>query len=94
MNAEWEQVERRAEAIARSLTGPTLLVRGGQSELVSEAAAQAFLVQVPGAEYVDVAEARHMVAGDRNDVFGDAILRFLHAHFGDGVAARPARRHG
>jgi pimeloyl-ACP methyl ester carboxylesterase len=94
VNAAWERVERDAEAIARRLTVPTLLVRGGQSELVSEAAAQAFLARVPGAEYVDVAEARHMVAGDRNDVFGDAILRFLHAHFGAGVAARPARRHG
>ncbi|MDQ4136196.1 MAG: alpha/beta hydrolase, partial [Pseudomonadota bacterium] len=94
VHAEWERVERDAEAIARSLSVPTLLVRGGQSELVSQEAAEEFLTQVPGADYVDVAEARHMVAGDRNDVFGDAILGFLRTHFGAGVEAHPQRRHG
>lgn len=94
INAEWERVEREAEAIARRLSVPTLLVRGGQSELVSQEAAEEFLTHVPGADYVDVAEARHMVAGDRNDVFGDAILRFLHAHFGVSARERPQRRHG
>jgi hypothetical protein len=34
------------------------------------------------AEYVDVADARHMVAGDRNDVFASAILSFLAKRFG------------
>jgi hypothetical protein len=29
---------------------------------------------VPHAEYVDVADAAHMIAGDRNDVFTDAVL--------------------
>ena len=32
---------------------------------------------VPHAEYMDVAGARHMVAGDRNDRFSTAILGFL-----------------
>ncbi|MCZ6558540.1 MAG: alpha/beta hydrolase, partial [SAR324 cluster bacterium] len=31
---------------------------------------------VPHGEYVDVSGAGHMVAGDRNDVFGDAVLAF------------------
>ena len=35
----------------------------------------------PRSEYVDVAEARHMVAGDRNDAFANAILSFMRRHF-------------
>ena len=31
----------------------------------------------PHAEYADVAGAGHMVAGDRNDLFNDAIVGFL-----------------
>jgi peroxiredoxin len=31
----------------------------------------------PHAEFVDVSGAGHMVAGDKNDVFADAILTFL-----------------
>ena len=32
---------------------------------------------VPHAEYVDVEDASHMVAGDRNDVFCEAVIDFL-----------------
>jgi pimeloyl-ACP methyl ester carboxylesterase len=32
---------------------------------------------VPHARFVDVAGAGHMVAGDRNDVFNDAVVAFL-----------------
>jgi pimeloyl-ACP methyl ester carboxylesterase len=85
VNAGWEEVERRAIEAARRLAVPTLLVRGGSSELVTPGAAAEFLGLAPQADYVDVAEARHMVAGDRNDVFGDAIVRFLAARLkGDG----------
>lgn len=67
------------ELIARlpDLHIPTLLVRGMQSELVREADAREFVERAPAARYVDVSGAGHMVAGDRNDVFSDAILDFL-----------------
>jgi len=67
----------RMEAAARSLSVPTLLVRGRQSDLLSEGGAQRFLELVPHAEFVDVAGAGHMVAGDRNDVFNGAVLAFI-----------------
>src|SRR3954449_7262192 len=76
VNAGWEEVERRAIEAARRLAVPTLLVRGGSSELVTPEAAAEFLGLAPQADYVDVAEARHMVAGDRNDVFAAALARF------------------
>ncbi|MEO6793155.1 MAG: alpha/beta hydrolase [Mycobacterium sp.] len=59
---------------------PMLLVRGQLSDLVSAENAEAFLARFPQVEFVDVAGAGHMVAGDRNDVFADAILGFLARH--------------
>lgn len=62
---------------ARSLTVPTLLVRGRQSDLLSEEGAREFLQLVPHARFADVGGAGHMVAGDKNDAFNDAVVSFL-----------------
>lgn len=72
-----DTVEDKLVEAAKRIDIPALLVRGGSSELVQEAHAREFLELVPHAEYVDVGGARHMVAGDRNDVFSAAILDFL-----------------
>jgi pimeloyl-ACP methyl ester carboxylesterase len=72
-----EEVERALVAAAKAVTIPALLVRGASSELVQEAHAKDFLGLVPHARYVDVTGARHMVAGDRNDQFAQAIKEFL-----------------
>jgi pimeloyl-ACP methyl ester carboxylesterase len=69
-------VDRLRDA-ARSLAVPTLLIRGRMSDLLSEAGAKEMLELAPHAEYADVAGAGHMVAGDRNDLFNDAIVGFL-----------------
>jgi len=69
------------EDAARSLRVPTLLVRGRMSDVVSEEAAKAFVELVPDIEYVDVENAAHMVAGDRNDRFTDAVVEFLERRF-------------
>ncbi len=66
------------ESCAQALDVPTLLVRGGLSDIVSEEGVRQFLALVPEAEYVNVTGASHMVAGDRNDVFGAAVVEFLH----------------
>jgi pimeloyl-ACP methyl ester carboxylesterase len=63
--------------IARNITVPTLLVRGRMSELVGEEHVRQFLEMVPHAKYAVVSGAGHMVAGDRNDVFADAVVAFL-----------------
>ena len=67
----------RLSLAADKLTVPTLLVRGGLSDVLSEDGAQAFLKQVPRAEYVNVKNAAHMVAGDKNDMFADSVIEFL-----------------
>jgi peroxiredoxin len=69
--------EERLQDAARHIKVPTLLVRGRVSDLLSEEGAQDLLRLVPHAEYVDVEGAGHMVAGDKNDLFNDAIVGFL-----------------
>jgi len=72
-----EKRHERFQACARKLALPTLLVRGGLSDVLSEEGAQEFLRTYPKSEYVNVTGAAHMVAGDRNDVFGTAVIEFL-----------------
>jgi len=72
-----EKFGARLEACARELTLPTLLVRGGLSDVLSEEGAKSFLEICPHSEYVNVTNAAHMVAGDRNDLFSDAVVEFL-----------------
>lgn len=67
----------RLKIAAAAITIPTLLVRGRVSDLLSEEGAQELLTLVPHSEYVDVDGAGHMVAGDKNDLFNDAIIGFL-----------------
>lgn len=73
---EVDRINAAVEAILRAGT-PMLLVRGQMSDLVTQERADEFLGRFPQIEFVDVAGAGHMVAGDRNDVFADAVVEFL-----------------
>ncbi len=77
VNSDRSAIEAALTDAARRLKIPALLVRGASSELVQEAHAREFQELVPHAEMVDVSGARHMVAGDKNDAFGAAILDFV-----------------
>ena len=77
-----EREAERMAAAAERLTVPTLLVRGRLSDVLSPEGAKAFLAIVPHAEFVDIAGADHMVAGDRNDAFNDATFEFLARNVG------------
>jgi pimeloyl-ACP methyl ester carboxylesterase len=68
---------KRYEAAARNVRVPALLIRGQRSELVTPDNVRHFLTLIPSAQFVDVAGAGHMVAGDRNDAFSAAVLSFL-----------------
>jgi pimeloyl-ACP methyl ester carboxylesterase len=59
---------------------PSLLVRGMQSDIVSEAGVEEFRRHLPALEVYDVVGAGHMVAGDRNDAFNDGVIGFLQQH--------------
>ncbi|MFW0785134.1 alpha/beta hydrolase [Gordonia sp. CPCC 206044] len=69
----------RLAAAAQALSVPVLLVRGRESDVLTEEAAAEFLDLVPGAQLVDVGGAGHMVAGDVNDAFTQAVLGFIDA---------------
>jgi pimeloyl-ACP methyl ester carboxylesterase len=75
----------RLAACAKQLRVPTLLVRGGSSDVVSEDGAREFLALCPHSEYVNVADAGHMISGDSNEAFGRAMEDFLRRH----IAPRP-----
>lgn len=77
INTDREHLLARWEDATRRLNVPTLLIRGGRSELVNEVDAKAFLDLAPHARFTDVSDAGHMVAGDRNDIFVDAVMAFL-----------------
>ena len=61
---------------AKNIKVPTLLVRGRESDVVDDTIANEMLALIPHARDVNVADARHMVAGDANDAFTSAIVAF------------------
>jgi pimeloyl-ACP methyl ester carboxylesterase len=67
----------RLGAAASGLRLPTLLVRGGESDVLSIEDSVRFLELVPHAEFASVAGAHHMVAGDDNAVFEEVLGDFL-----------------
>jgi pimeloyl-ACP methyl ester carboxylesterase len=67
----------RLRVAASHLDIPTLIVRGVQSDVVSDEGLADMLQLVPHAQAVSVQAAGHMVAGDDNDVFAARLEAFL-----------------
>ncbi|MEM5518328.1 alpha/beta hydrolase [Henriciella sp. AS95] len=59
---------------------PVLLVRGLNSDVVTDQTVEDFRARISSIEVADISGAGHMVAGDKNDAFNEAILRFLKRH--------------
>jgi pimeloyl-ACP methyl ester carboxylesterase len=77
IESDRRSVEAAALAAAKALAIPSLLVRGAGSELVRKEYADEYLALAKGSEFVDVVGARHMVAGDSNSPFTEAVREFL-----------------
>ncbi len=80
MTAPGDDPELRTEHFeqaAMSLTIPVLLIRGKLSDVVSPEGVQDFLATVPGAEFVELADAGHTAAGDDNDAFTEVVVNFV-----------------
>jgi non-heme chloroperoxidase len=71
---------RRLESALVRLDVPSLLVHGSLSEVVTDAGVEALLSLSPRTSCVKVEGAAHMVAGDSNDPFIDAVMEFLATH--------------
>ncbi len=70
-------IQEQLSGAVKNLKMPVMLVRGRDSELVGEKEVAEFLALVPHAQIADVSGARHMVAGDKNDIFANAVLGFI-----------------
>lgn len=62
---------------ARTITAPTLIVRGEESDIVTDEGLDELLEAMPHAVVAVVPKAGHMVAGDDNDRFTAAVRSFL-----------------
>jgi len=67
-------------ALAENITTPTLLIKGAMSNVVTDIETEDFLQTIGHAEFVEIKDAAHMVAGDRNDIFASSAIDFLHRH--------------
>ncbi|MFE2985678.1 alpha/beta fold hydrolase [Streptomyces sp. NPDC055092] len=71
------ELYERARRAALDLKCPLLLVRGIQSDVLSEQGVAEMRELVDSIRVVDVHDVGHMVAGDDNDVFTSALVGFL-----------------
>jgi pimeloyl-ACP methyl ester carboxylesterase len=69
----------RLHEAAAQVRVPTLVVRGEQSDVITQAGIDELLAMIPGSTAVTVPGAGHMVAGDDNDVFSREVIAFLDA---------------
>ena len=78
MNRDSDAQQTRLAEAARRIDVPTLLLTGSESDVVSRQTIDEFLSLVPHAEHQEIANARHLIAGDDNDAFAAAVTDFLH----------------
>lgn len=81
----------RLSNAARKIRIPVLLVRGENSDVVTDESVKDFLELVPEAEYTVIKGAYHMVAGDRNTGFGAAVIEFMRRQCGGGMMSLSGR---
>lgn len=67
----------RLLAAAARVDIPLLLLSGGRSDVVSSHTIDEFLRLAPHARHVRIEDATHMVVGDRNEAFTQAIREYL-----------------
>lgn len=79
--ADATQLTERLTLAASRLRPPCLLVRGSDSDVLTEAVTQEFAELAASATVVEVSGAGHMVAGDNNDAFTNAIRVWLDTPF-------------
>jgi pimeloyl-ACP methyl ester carboxylesterase len=65
------------DAAVSNIHVPTMLVWGLLSDVVTREGVDELLARIPGATVVEVDGAAHMIAGDRNDAFSEAVITFL-----------------
>jgi pimeloyl-ACP methyl ester carboxylesterase len=67
------------ETAAAGVKVPTLIARGELSDVVDDAGVDALRALIPQASVEVIKGAGHMIVGDQNDAFAEALNRFLDA---------------
>jgi pimeloyl-ACP methyl ester carboxylesterase len=66
----------RMAAAAQRIQIPVLIVSGARSEVVDREGVEQLRQLLPQARWIEVAGASHMVAGEENDAFNEAVCGF------------------
>lgn len=71
-----DPAERTWSAL-RKITCPTLIVRGGVSDLITREMVERMMACIPGCKNVEIPDAAHMVIEDNPDGFNAGVMPFL-----------------
>ena len=72
--------EERLMKATRAIEAPILIVRGSESDVLSRETMEYLQGALPHVSQAEIPGARHMIAGDDNARFNEAILPFILAH--------------
>ena len=75
-----EDYKEKQKSFAKVVETPTLLIKGAMSNILTQNEVDDFLKVITHSEFVEIKDAAHMVAGDRNDIFAAAAIDFLENH--------------
>ena len=75
-----EDYKEKQKSFAKVVEAPTLLIKGAMSNILTQNEVDDFLKVITHSEFVEIKDAAHMVAGDRNDIFAAAAIDFLENH--------------
>ncbi len=75
-----EDYKEKQKAFAERVEAPTLLIKGAMSNILTQNEVDDFLQVITHSKFVEIKDAAHMVAGDRNDIFAAAAIDFLENH--------------
>ena len=76
----YEDYRQRQKACALGVEAPTLLIKGAMSNILTQKEVEDFLGIIKHSEFIEIKNAAHMVAGDRNDIFAAEAIDFLENH--------------
>jgi pimeloyl-ACP methyl ester carboxylesterase len=71
------RIEDVLDVAVSNIHVPTMLVRGMLSDVVTKEGADDILTRMEDVTVVEVDDAAHMIAGDQNDAFSEAVVTFL-----------------
>jgi pimeloyl-ACP methyl ester carboxylesterase len=70
-------IPKKLEGALEKVDVPVMLVRGLLSDVVDDSSVADFIKRKPSAKLINIPDASHMIAGDKNDVFTASVMEFL-----------------